>query len=105
MSDYGQSHQRARARLRHNLVDGTKCEYCGAPMFRDAAQNFDGRVVEADHVNADTSRPPRRLIHSSCNRRIITKWTRHGPGWFATHGVEPPEEDISEVGAGKELPW
>lgn len=105
MSEYGSSHQRARARLRHNLVDGSECEYCGGPMFREASQNFDGRVVEADHINADTSRPPGRLIHSSCNRRIITNWVRHGPGWYKAHGLPLPEDDISEVGAGKELPW
>lgn len=105
MSIYGRDHQRARARLRHNLVDGTLCEYCGRPMFRNAEDNFDGRVVEADHINADTSRPPGRLIHHKCNRTIVTKWTRHGPGWYLAHGLEVPQQDDSVPGAGKVLPW
>ena len=105
MSIYGRDHQRARARLRHNLVDGTLCEYCGRPMFRNGEDNFDGRVVEADHINADTSRPPGRLIHHKCNRTIVTKWTRHGPGWYLAHGLEVPQRDDSVPGAGKVLPW
>ncbi|APQ42468.1 hypothetical protein [Pasteurella phage PMP-GADVASU-IND] len=105
MSIYGRDHQRARARLRHNLVDGTLCEYCGRPMFRNAEDNFDGRTVEADHINADTSRPPGRLIHHKCNRTIVTKWTRHGPGWYLAHGLEVPHQDDSVPGAGKVLPW
>ena len=105
MSAYGSVHQRARARLRHNLVDGTLCEYCGRPMFREARDNPDRRVVEADHIDADTSKPPGRLIHSSWNRSIIRNWVRHGPGWYATHGLPQPEDDISEVGAGRSLPW
>ena len=102
---YGREHKRARERLRYNLVDGELCEYCGRPMFREARDNFDRKVVEADHLNADTSKPPGRLIHHSCNRAIITKWARHGPGWYATHGLEQPEGDISEFGAGRSLPW
>lgn len=105
MEKYGREHKRARSRLRHNLVDGTLCEYCGRPMFRNAEDNFDGRVVEADHINADTSRPPGRLIHHKCNRTIVTKWTRHGPGWYLAHGLEVPQRDDSVPGAGKVLPW
>lgn len=105
MEKYGREHKRARARLRHNLVDGTLCEYCGRPMFRNSEDNFDGRTVEADHINADTSRPPGRLIHHTCNRSIVRNWTRHGPGWYLAHGLEVPVVDDSVPGAGKVLPW
>lgn len=98
-------HKRKRAQLRHNLVDGTLCEYCGRPMYRNGAENFDRRTVQADHPNADLSQEPDRLIHAACNRAIVNQWTRHGPGWYSTHGLLQPEVDISEVGSGRSLPW
>lgn len=98
-------HKRARERLRYNLVDGAICEYCGRPMYREADKNFDRRTVQADHLDADLSNEPQRLIHAACNRAIVNNWVRHGPGWYATHGLKQPDEDISEVGAGRSLPW
>lgn len=98
-------HKRARERLRFNLVDGTLCEYCGRPMYRNGADNFDRRTVQADHLDAELSNEPKRLIHAACNRAIVNGWVQHGPGWYSTHGLPQPEGDISEVGAGKELPW
>ena len=98
-------HKRARERLRFNLVDGELCEFCGRPMYRVSSNNFDRRTVQADHLNADLSQEPKRLLHASCNREIVNNWVRHGPGWYATHGLPQPEDDISELGAGRSLPW
>lgn len=98
-------HKRARERLRFNLVDGELCEYCGRPMYREGAKNFDRRTVQADHLNADLSHEPQRLIHAACNRVIVGAWVRHGPGWYVTHGLQVPEDDIAERGAGRSLPW
>lgn len=98
-------HKRARERLRFNLRDGDLCEYCGRPMYRKAENNFDRRTVQADHLNADLSNEPKRLIHAACNRAIVNAWVRHGPGWYATHGLTLPDDDLSEQGAGRSLPW
>lgn len=86
---YGSHHKKQRESLMYLLVDGTECEYCARPMFRQADKNFDGRPLEADHEDADTSKPANRLIHSQCNRKIITKWVKHGPGWIEKYGLDP----------------
>ncbi|MDK7047785.1 hypothetical protein QP324_04240, partial [Corynebacterium sp. UMB0012] len=66
---YGyKQHQKTRKNLLFNLVDGTECEYCARPMFRDPAKNFDGAALEADHVDRDKTQPevPRVLFLGIC---------------------------------------
>lgn len=85
---YGPQHKKQRQVLMFQLKDGTECEVCGEPMFRDASKNWDGCPLEADHEDADTSQLAGRLIHSKCNKSIIGAWVKHGPGWFEKHGVD-----------------
>lgn len=87
-------HQKPRERLLYNLTDGQPCEYCGQPMYRDPDRNFDHAVLEADHIDADKSQPPGRLIHRKCNRTLnsVSRWVRHGPGWYARYGGEDSRE-------------
>lgn len=99
---YGSEHKKNREVLLFRLQPGAECEYCARPMFRDPEQNFDGAPLEADHEHADTSRPANRLIHRSCNRAIITKWVKHGPGWVAKYGIDV---DSLMVPGGKVTLW
>lgn len=99
---YGSHHKRRREALLYKLTPGTECEYCAEPMYREAEKNFDQAPLELDHENADTTQLGNRLLHRRCNRRIITKWVKHGPGWFAKHGQEP--ERISPQG-GTTTQW
>ncbi len=70
---YGYTHQQARKRLIHNHKDGTPCQYCGQPMYRDKHKNWDGYTLEADHEirQKDTTNKrrnlPTRLLHKTCN--------------------------------------
>lgn len=58
---YGPEHQRAREVLLANFVQGTRCEWCGEPMFYPEQQ------LDADHFRA-TDGIPTRLLHAKCNR-------------------------------------
>lgn len=84
---YGPQHKKQRQSLVYLHKDGSECEVCAEPMYRDASKNWDGKPLEADHEDADTSRPANRLIHSKCNKSIISKWTKHGPGWVEKYGL------------------
>ncbi len=66
----GWRHQKQRDRLVAGLVDGTACWWCGKPMYRDKAANFDGAPVEADHTLARSKGGDLadRLLHRRCNR-------------------------------------
>lgn len=71
----GYAHQRDRKRAIAAMPDGTPCPfgYCGhAPMYRDPARNYDGRVLHYDHVIARALGGPlygglMRLAHATCN--------------------------------------
>ncbi|TQE43584.1 HNH endonuclease [Corynebacterium phoceense] len=88
---YGGNHAKAREQLIYNLIDGTPCEYCGQPMYREAGRNFDGAALEADHEEGDKTRLANRLLHRRCNRAIANEWVKHGPGWYQLQvGVASP---------------
>ncbi|WP_276652447.1 hypothetical protein [Corynebacterium vitaeruminis] len=99
---YGSEHKRNRDVLLYQLLPGTECEVCARPMYRDPTKNFDGAPLEADHENADTSKPANRLIHRTCNRSIVTKWVKHGAGWVEKYGFT--RESLS-VDGGKVTTW
>lgn len=75
---YGATHVRQRKRLLYQLKDGTPCEVCGRPLYKDADKNFDGAPLEADHgpgsalkfKNGAEKRTTlaTRLLHRYCNR-------------------------------------
>ena len=75
---YGATHVRQRKRLLYQLKDGTPCEVCGRPLYKDADKNFDGAPLEADHGPGSALKFKRgaekrttlatRLLHRYCNR-------------------------------------
>ncbi|WP_156812824.1 hypothetical protein [Corynebacterium ulceribovis] len=97
-------HMVPRRNLLYNHIDGSECEYCGRPMFRDGTKNFDGESLHADHIEADKSRPPGRLIHAQCNRKMNRKsrWVKHGPEWRLKHQVA--EQGLG-VASGSPIVW
>lgn len=68
---YGWRHQQVRKRLMYNLVDGSPCPFCGKPLYKEPARNFDGAALEADHtkdIKHHGQNPADRLVHRHCNR-------------------------------------
>jgi hypothetical protein len=68
---YDHRHQQVRKRLMFNMKDGTPCEWCQRPMWKDPAKNFDGAALEADHTRDLKHHGPGdadRLLHRACNR-------------------------------------
>lgn len=65
----GWDHQRKREALLAVHRDGTPCWWCGKPMYRDKARNFDGQSLAADHIQARAhgGTVAGRLLHGSCN--------------------------------------
>ncbi|WP_312802226.1 AAA family ATPase [Corynebacterium variabile] len=69
---YGHTHQIDRRRLLTNHTDGTPCDWCGQPMYREPKQNFDNAPLEADHAESLKLHGPsraNRLRHRRCNRQ------------------------------------
>lgn len=71
---YGRAHQLRRQGLMAALVEGSPCDWCGRPMYRDASKNFDGASLEADHEDALATHGVHgnlatRLLHRKCNRQ------------------------------------
>lgn len=66
----GYAHRQHVASLRAQHIDGTKCWWCGRPMYRNAAANWDQRTLEGDHTKPRSQGGTRadRLLHSTCNR-------------------------------------
>lgn len=91
------NHQKPREKLLRRHRDGTPCPECGKPMYKEAARNWDGAALEADHPPGATQKyaankqknPPRRLLHRHCNRS--------GGAWEREPKVEPAggEFDLS----------
>lgn len=62
---YGGEHQKARTRALAQLEEGTPCPFCGRPMYPEQELDYDHTVPLAQGGQDS----PRRLSHSSCNRR------------------------------------
>ncbi|MCF8713011.1 AAA family ATPase, partial [Corynebacterium sp. MC-09] len=60
---YGYNHQTRRDQLLYNHVDGTPCDICGQPMYRDKERNPDHATLEADHREGDKTHLAYRLLH------------------------------------------
>ncbi|WP_182612085.1 MULTISPECIES: hypothetical protein [unclassified Dietzia] len=69
----GHTHRRNRAGLLAQLHDGTPCWWCGRGMYREPANNPDGRALHADHTRArskgNTAGAADRLLHDLCNKQ------------------------------------
>lgn len=59
---YGWAHQKARARLLRDLIDGTPCAHCGRPMHH-------WQKLQADHSRPRSlgGQHADRLLHAACN--------------------------------------
>ncbi|MDO5663405.1 MAG: hypothetical protein Q4G40_11970 [Brachybacterium sp.] len=69
---YGWAHRQGRDALLAQHQDGAPCWWCGQAMYRDGSLNFDGRALNADHVQALASggrgTKAGRLLHDRCNK-------------------------------------
>ena len=65
----GWKHQQEAARLLRRHTDGTRCWWCGLPMFREITRNWDDKRLAADHSQARAFGGIRadRLLHGNCN--------------------------------------
>ena len=106
---YGYSHQQTRKQLLYNHTDGSECEYCGQPMYKDPARNFDHKPLNADHLETDKTRRAGRLLHDQCNKKMNTagRWVKHGPEWYAKHGqvTDTPITDELDWPNGSTIVW
>lgn len=69
---YGWEHQQTRRKLLYNHNDGTPCDWCGKPMYKQAHRNHDRAPLEADHTKDLKHHGPGhadRLLHRQCNRQ------------------------------------
>jgi hypothetical protein len=68
--ELGRAHRNQRDRLVKAHTDGTACWWCGQPMYRDPARNFDGKPLNADHTisRAKGGTVADRLLHERCNK-------------------------------------
>ncbi|APQ42604.1 putative ATPase [Corynebacterium phage phi16] len=63
-------HQKPRELLLRKHRDGTSCWWCGLPMYKDKAKNWDGRALARDHIEANGAKnrsKEDRLMHFTCN--------------------------------------
>lgn len=70
----GYDHQQHRDNLLHRHVDGRKCWWCGKPMFKNAARNWDRKALHADHKRSRSRfgvmrNAANRLLHDTCNKQ------------------------------------
>lgn len=110
---YGHAHQINRRRLLANLRDGTPCDWCGQPMYRDAKRNPDSAPLEADHTKAlkhHNNNPADRLLHRRCNRQRHDGKDERRPlnnPTPETPAPKPPKRDTKGTGhpGGTNLGW
>lgn len=98
---YGHRHQTIRRRLLHNLTEGTPCDWCGQPMYKKPAQNFDHAPLEADH-SADLKHhgpgDADRLLHRRCNRQRKDGQEHRRPGAQPTDETPDPQGERAPTG-------
>ncbi len=81
----GWRHQQKRDQLMRSHVDGSACDWCGRPMYRDRSRNWDHNAestnpdngkLHADHAAMSRNEAvrrglpiplPDRLLHGVCN--------------------------------------
>lgn len=65
----GRDHRIQREKLIRQHRDGTPCWWCGMPMFKDKAKNWDSKALAADHTHARVAGGTKadRLLHFTCN--------------------------------------
>ena len=104
---YDYKHQTRRKQLLYNHVDGTPCDYCGRPMYRDPERNFDGAPLNADHADMDKTRLASRLLHDRCNKRMnhAGAWVEHGTEWYERMGEPRPVPSGLDWANGTLITW
>jgi hypothetical protein len=65
----GHKHQQQVKKLHRDHIDGTKCWWCGRPMYRDKHLNWDRKTLAGDHSipRARGGTLADRLLHGQCN--------------------------------------
>lgn len=71
---YDYEHQTNRTRLLTRHTDGKRCWWCGHPMFKDAARNWDRKALHAEHSKSQAKHGigrtrADRLMHDTCNKQ------------------------------------
>ncbi|ANN98193.1 hypothetical protein [Mycobacteroides abscessus] len=87
----GWRHQQAVALLLRRLIEGTLCWWCGLPMFRDKACNWDGKQLAGDHSvpRVHGGHLADRLLHGTCNsQRQDGRWDHIRP---VVQGIHPSQ--------------
>lgn len=89
----GERHEKARESLLRNHKDGTKCSWCGRPMYRDVKRNWDydpekpkSGKLHAHHSKISRAEclrrgiaipPPDELLHATCNIQLGDGGNKH----------------------------
>lgn len=108
---YGHAHQQNKKALIYNHDDGTECAWCGEPMYKEPAKNWDGHALEGDHNHDDgTGKPdkdilPKRLLHKLCNIQKADTIAEHGPGWYEKHGLSSNKNQPIDWPGGRIIDW
>ena len=87
----GWPHRQAVARLMRKLVDGALCWWCGLPMFKDSARNWDRKTLAGDHTvpRVAGGAVADRLLHGMCNsQRQDGRWDDQRPALTGTHPAD-----------------
>lgn len=84
----GTDHDKTRARLLADLVEGSLCELCGNPMYRTQALHADH-----EHKRVDGGYQATRLVHASCNTREGALMTNRKLGYLPPTPSNPTSEN------------
>ncbi|KIH72987.1 AAA family ATPase [Corynebacterium glutamicum] len=90
---YGWSHQQKRESLLRAHTDGSPCWWCGLPMHKDKAKNWDQKALARDHLEADGAKNRSKadqLLHFTCNSQRQDGRNDHiRPAITGRHPSEP----------------
>ncbi|TQR82819.1 hypothetical protein D8S82_30325 [Mycobacterium hodleri] len=98
----GWDHQENRRRLLNRHREGSPCWWCGRPMHRDAARNWDGLALHADHSRARArgGTTADRLLHDTCNKQRGDGTRDH----LRPAASGPPADERADLGR-LAMPW
>lgn len=100
---YDDRHRANKKRLLARHKDGTACQWCGKPMWKNPENNFDKAPLEADH-----SKPIKhhgqhqladRLLHRACNRQ-----RKDNPALTRPEGMRKLDEETHHNTEGTTAP-
>lgn len=101
---YGwKDHQQPREILLRQHRDGAACWWCGLPMHKDKAKNWDQKALARDHLEANGAKNRSKadqLLHFTCNSQRQDGRNDHiRPAITGRHPAEPLDKStVSESG-------